>query len=415
MQLDFFTQARWLNEARITAYSRLFLAIYVVAIVALLAVSPHLIDPNGKPVGTDFMNVWAAGKLVLGGRPAAVYDYAQHFAVQRQALPWSAGQDVPYFAWHYPPMFLFVAAGLALLPYGLALALWMLCTLPLYLAAIGEIIPGLRARIVALAFPGVFVNLGHGQNGFLTTGLLGGGLVLLQSRPAVAGALLGLLAYKPQFALLVPLALFAGDHWRALAAASATVLAIAAISWAGFGSDTWYAFFASLKMTQNYVLEQGVFGWPKFQSAFGAVRLLGGGIAAAYAVQALVALMASAALVWVWRRRSTTLALKGATLALATLLATPYVLDYDLMLLALPIAWLAAVGLRQGFLAWEKTALLALWLLPLLSRMVGQSLDLPVAPVMLVWLLLLTLRRVTHSPKAPSIAEKNFTAAPGPG
>ena len=71
MRADFFSQARWLNSRRVVVYPRIFVAVYAVAIVALLAASPHLIDPFGKPVGTDFLSIWAAGKLAVGGEPAA--------------------------------------------------------------------------------------------------------------------------------------------------------------------------------------------------------------------------------------------------------------------------------------------------------------------------------------------------------
>ena len=60
---------------------------------------------------------------------------------------------------------------------------------------------------LALAFPAVFVNLGHGHNGFLTAALIGFALLWLDRRPVVAGILFGLLAYKPQFGLMIPLVL----------------------------------------------------------------------------------------------------------------------------------------------------------------------------------------------------------------
>jgi alpha-1,2-mannosyltransferase len=180
MKFPFLSEAAWINRRRALAYPRIFLALYAAAIVVVLALSPHMIDPWGKPVGTDFMDVWAAGKLALAHKPGAAYDYAQHFAVQQAALPWKKGQIAPFYGWHYPPMFLMIAAGLALLPYGVALALWMMATLPAYLLTIRAIIPGRAAMMAALAFPGAFVNLGHGQNGFLTCGLLGGSLLLLE-------------------------------------------------------------------------------------------------------------------------------------------------------------------------------------------------------------------------------------------
>jgi len=385
--------AAWINRTRIVAYPRIFFFIYAIAIVALLALSPGMIDPTGKPVGTDFMDVWAAGKLALAHKPAAAYDYAQHYAVQQQALSYAAGKKALFYGWHYPPMFLMVAAVLALFPYGVALGLWMAATLPAYLAAVRRIVPGKEAAMAALAFPGVFVNLGHGQNGFLTCGLLGGGLLLLETRPAVAGFLFGLMSYKPQFGLLLPVALLAGRHWKAFLSAAATVLALALVSWLVFGPDTWRAFISSASLTRNVVLEQGGTGWAKIQSIFSAVRMLGGNIVIAYAAQGLVTLAAGAAVIWSWRKPGGA-ELKAATLVVATVMATPYVLDYDLVVLALPIAWLTAIGLREGFRPWEKITLLAVWLLPLLSRLIGTALGIPVAPFLLAWFMVLIIRRM---------------------
>jgi alpha-1,2-mannosyltransferase len=410
MKFPFLSEAAWINRRRALAYPRIFLALYAAAIVVVLALSPHMIDPWGKPVGTDFMDVWAAGKLALAHKPGAAYDYAQHFAVQQAALPWKKGQIAPFYGWHYPPMFLMIAAGLALLPYGVALALWMMATLPAYLLTIRAIIPGRAAMMAALAFPGAFVNLGHGQNGFLTCGLLGGSLLLLEKNPVMAGILFGLMAYKPQFGLLLPLALLAGGHWRAVFSAALTVAAAAALSYLIFGGGTWQAFFGSFALTRHYVLEEGGTGWQKIQSMFAAVRMLGGSIGLAYAAQGVFAALAAAATVWIWRK-PVDMALKGAALATATLMATPYVLDYDLVVLALPIAWLAAQGLRAGFLPWEKVTLLAAWLLPLFARMIGQGLHVPVAPLLLAALLAVILRRAAVTPENRFSPEKHVPAS----
>src|SRR5207237_2691224 len=97
--------------------------------------------------------------------------------------------------------------------------------------------------LLALAYPAVFVNLGHGHNGFLTAALIGFALVNLDTRPILAGILFGLLAYKPQFGLMIPLVLFATGRWRAVVAAGATVGLLALAATLAFGFDTWHAFF----------------------------------------------------------------------------------------------------------------------------------------------------------------------------
>src|SRR5262249_22539846 len=150
-------------------------------------------------------------------------------------------------------------------------------------------------------FTAVFVNLTHGHNGFLTTALLAGGLALLDRRPLIAGVLFGLLAYKPQFAVMIPLVLLATGRWRTLAAGVATVAALTAVVSALFGTEVWHAFLAGSVFTRTVVLEQGNTGFNKIQSVFAWVRLWGGGVPLAYALQGAVSIAVAVALVVLWR------------------------------------------------------------------------------------------------------------------
>jgi hypothetical protein len=123
----------------------------------------------------------------------------------------------------------------------------------------------------------------------------------------------------------------------------------------------------------------------------------GGGIDLAYAAQAAVTLAVAASVVWIWRGK-VAFPLKAASLLIGTLLATPYSLDYDLMLLAPAIAFIAADGLARGFAPWEKTILAALWLVPLVARSVPEATLIPVAvPAMLLAFALLLRRAMTES------------------
>jgi len=159
----------------------------------------------------------------------------------------------------------------------------------------------------------------------------------------------------------------------------------------------WSAFLASTHFTRTIVLEQGDTGWHKIQSVFSVVRMWGGGIDLAYALQGAATLAVAAALAWLWHSRAA-FPLKAAGLLIGTVLATPYVLDYDLMLLAPAIAFLAADGAQRGFGPYEKTALAALWLVPLLARTVALTTLIPLAvPVMLIALALLLQRAMTET------------------
>jgi hypothetical protein len=241
------------------------------------------------------------------------------------------------------------------------------------------------------AFPAVFINLGHGHNGFLTAALLAGGLALL-NRPLWSGVLFGLLAYKPQFGLLLPIALAAGGHWRTILAAAATVLGLLLVSTLAFGIEVWGAFLHSTGFTRAIVLEQGGTGWHKIQSVFSWVRMWGGPVGLAYAVQGATTLLIAGALAWLWRSNAS-FRLKAAALCLATPLATPYSLDYDLMVLAPALAFLAAGGLAHGFAPWEKTTLAALWLVPLIARSVAEATFVPIGVVTMLGAFIFVLHR----------------------
>ena len=108
-------------------------------------------------------------------------------------------------------------------------------TLALYLLLVREISDHPWALLVGAAFPAVFVNLMHGQNGFLNTALLGFGLLWLDRRPWLAGVCIGLLVYKPHFGVLLPLLLAVQGRWKTFASAAVTAVAFCAAAYAAYG------------------------------------------------------------------------------------------------------------------------------------------------------------------------------------
>ena len=391
----------WATAPRLRAYRLIMLAVSLVSLVALLATSDGMRDAVRRPLGTDFSQVWVAGRQVLAGRPTAPFDPATHAAAQRGFF----GAATPFYGWHYPPYFLVVAEILARVPYAGALALWQAATFGLYLACVWAILRRQwRSRwdilLSAAAFPAVFVNLTHGHNGFLTAALMSFGLLALPMRPVLAGVCFGLLAYKPQFGLVLPFALVAVGAWRTIAAALATLMLMTLATIAAYGTATWQAFFASLAFTRQVVLEQGATGWEKIQSPFAAARMLGAGIDLAYAVQGLVTVSALLAVALVWHSRADP-RLKAALLMTASLLTTPYCLDYDMMLLGPALAFSVSLAMEEGWRPWEKTAFAAVWAVPAFARVVGGVAHVPLGlPIMLVFFVLL-LRRVAGTIPEP--------------
>ena len=382
----------WLTDARMRGYSLILLAICTLALVGWIAASDGLIDRNSKPIGTDFSNVYAAGTLIWQGRPAEAYEPARQHAAEKAVF---GGREVPFYGWLYPPFFFVVAFLVASLPYAWGLAIWLAASFAAYLAAMRAIVPRPETLLIAAAFPAVFINIGHGQNGFLTAALLGGALHWLDRRPWLAGVLIGLLAYKPQFGVLIPVALLAGGRWNTIGAAAATVAALVAVSFVTLGGGVWHAFADSMTFTQTVVLEQGGIGWEKIQSAFSAMRMWGAGVRSAYAIQIALALMLAASLAWLWQSNAL-FELKASALATASLLATPYVLDYDLVVLAVAIVFFVRHGMNRGFHDYEISLLAAAWVMPLLSRAIAGATGIPLGLLVLLALYVIIVQRAVR-------------------
>ena len=433
---DIMRSGAWLTRERVRLVAAALLVASVVGFLYLVVTAHGGVDVRGRPIGTDFSNVYAAGTYVLDGNPEAPFDLSLQYAREQKLF----GAATPFYGWHYPPFFLFVAGALALMPYGIAFAVWQAVTLVLYLLVILAILAPsfrgawsaspesitteckIRARnrrfwtrwswiadsrstvsgttadrlLLALAFPAVLINIGHGQNGFLTAALLGAALLKLDRSPVFAGILFGLLAYKPQFGLMIPVALISGGRWRAVAAAAAAVVLLAAATTLAFGPHIWVAFLDSTRFTRLVALEQGDTGWYKIQSVFAWARMWGASVPVAYALQGVLVAALGAALARLWRGGAA-YPLKAAALCLAAILATPYTFDYDMMLLAPAIAFLVSDGFARGFRPWEKTALAALWLTPLVARSVAHATLIPLGvPAMLAMFILLLRRSVNQ-------------------
>lgn len=322
---------------------------YLVVLAGTYLRGQFLTDLQGRPIANDFVDVYAAGQMALAGKAASAYDWPTHKAAEERALGHAFAD---YYGWHYPPPFLFVAAALALLPYVAALLVWLCATLAAYAAMLRFILRDRAGSLLALGFPAAIWNITAGQNGFLTATLIGGALASLQRRPALAGVFLGLLTYKPQFGLLFPLALIADRRWLTMAVATAVATGMAAASWLVFGGASWLAFFHWLPITSRLILGQGLADFGRLQSLYGLVRAHGGGEPLAWSVQAAGSLAAGAGIIWLWRSPAP-FELKAAALAAGTLVATPYVYMYDLVVLAVAVGFLLRLALERGIASTE--------------------------------------------------------------
>ncbi|MFL6735021.1 MAG: glycosyltransferase family 87 protein [Sphingomicrobium sp.] len=372
--MDNFRTGSWLSHERVMRIAWLFLAVTLLSLTWLFATSHGTLDAVGRPLGTDFSNVWTAGSMVLDGRAAEVWSWPQHFAVQRS---FHHKPDVDVFGWHYPPPFLLIATLLATLPYLVALALWQAVTLAPFALMLRCYTGRREAILLTVAAPVTLICLTHGHNGFLTGLLLGGGLMLLDKRPFYAGLLFGCLIYKPQLAVIIPPLLLATRQWRAIVGAMLSAGLLMSITLAMWGWPVWQAFVDSLPLTRHIVIEQGSTGWHKIMSPFSAIRMWGGTLPIAYAVQGLATAACVVGVVWLsWTRQRPEL--RNAFVCAAVLISTPYVLDYDYVVLLPALAFLWVDSERNGYGAWDKSLMALAWATPIAGRQIAENLYLPI-------------------------------------
>ena len=380
------TAGRWLSPRRVHWIAGILFGVEVL-IFGLLALATHgYFGPMNPPGSSDFLSFYAAGKLTDQGQASAVYDQTRHWAMERVIF---GDPRVPYYYYFYPPVFTLLCAGLARLPYLTAFVLFVGSSLILYLACLRRIAGNWRVPLICLSFPAVPFVIGLGQNSFLTAAILGGGLILIDRKPFRAGIVFGLLCFKPHLAIMVPVALVAGRQARALAGMAASASMLLIVSLIVLGTAPWHGEFAHLDVMRQ-VFETGAIPFTGLVSLFSAIRLLGGGVALAYVIQATGATIAAAAMILIWSRPGRP-GPRAASLIAAGLAATPVILFYDLLPVTIALAFLASDPGRRIYLPWERWAWAILWAIPGLVIVSGEFLHLPIGPLAIFLLLGLAL------------------------
>ena len=388
--LDFLKHAPWLTAERITLWATAFSLAWIGTLAwdAITHTRLGVTNDVGEYFGRDFINYWSGARLAVQGRAAMAYDLRFFYAFQRAF----AGPLAEWKFYGYPPVAMLLSAPLAGLPFMAALALWTVGGMGLCAFALSRRTEWRWAWRAAIGSPAAFLNFMGGQNGYFTAALLGSGLLLVERRPVLAGVLLGLLCYKPQMGLIIPVALLAGGHGRAFLSAAVTVTALVAASAFFLGLDAWNGFLVQMHFQRVLIMESNNLLVHRMPTVFCMVRLLGGGVGAAYGAQIVSALPAGVIVIILWWKNCA-LNVRVAAAALAAFLVTPYAWDYDMVVLIFAVVGLVQEGQRTGFLPWEKITWLAVVILPLPMMALGKLWGLPLGPPVLWLALLLVFRR----------------------
>jgi hypothetical protein len=386
----------WVTRERITLYSLIVLTIDLSYFFLRFVGAYTFKITNFIALGWDFAVFWSASYLTLHRGAVSAFNVA---LIEQLAAPLQ--QDMRGLfptPWVYPPTFLLLVRPLALLPYYASYVIFVMVGLAFGAFMYTRMLkPTLVVWLPALAFPAVWIALMAGQNSFVTFGLAAGGLIFLDKRPWLAGIFIGLLAIKPQLGAIFPLVLILGRHWRALASACVTATTFCVLSGVILGFETYGQFFAALPWFTHFVVAHAG-SWPGgMPTGFGLARHFGLSSFTAYVIQAILATPAVALVIYLTLTKAR-LELRAAAIAVATLLAQPYLLHYDLIWLALPIVFLVSDGLRHGWKKGEIPVLIVAWLAPIVFY-VPTKLELAqYTPIVVIAILVLIFRRCRNVP-----------------
>lgn len=401
------TPEHWLIERRIRVYPLILLVMFLLAVPLYALTFEGGLDSRGRPMGTDFIAFWSAARITAEGVGIDPWSLRELEAFQVAQFPGLAGPT----AWVYPPTMLLLVWPLGYLSFGHAFIVWTVFGLSAFLGTLYFVIRGQRyAWPLAMAFPGLWLGIAHGQTQFVVGALMGGALLLLARQPAMAGVLIGLMAIKPHLAILFPLVLIAGGHWRTFVSAAVTSVASFGLGILAFGEGSVRSWFDGMGLV-GAAIDQGALPVYKFVTPYTALRLLGLPDVVSLIAHIVIALPVSW-VVWTLWRRTLDMRVRGSALVVGTFLVSPYAADYDLAVLAFPIAWMALVGLERGWLRGDRNLLVATWMLPWLTAPFAAFTHVGVVPIVMGLLLRQLWKRTVLTPD-PALTHTGPESAEG--
>lgn len=389
----------WLRRCVLPA--ALVASFYGWALLVSTFIRPGSIGLNLIAPGTDWMVFYGAVRSALAGHLQLIMNGDDFTAYLNRAFADWLSSPLEFRPWFYPPSFLVLLLPFAPLGFLGSYLAFQAASAGLLAAALEKGADAASSRHVIAAVlisPAAAINVADGQCAFLVAALMILGVRWLERRPVLAGAVLGVLSFKPQFLLLVPVALLAGCQWRSLLAAACSALALAVASALVFGAELWTWWVpqavASLSSPEPKWIEYGrIWGHSVWACAF----LLGLPDRLASLLQ-LVAIVVSASATFVAFRSSLGRDKQLAILLAAAVLAAPHSGPYDATLLVAAVAlWLAGEIEAPNRSHWLLG--FGIWLVPLISppALVMAARFAPLLTLALIGLVLSELREPKRS------------------
>lgn len=380
---DSLRTGRLVNAERTRIAAFLALGAYAIFLIFIVTLPNNMQSADGQFLVVDFLSFWLASFEALAGNPTLPFQTQSFLDLQVAAT----GQEKS-FAFFYPPTWLMYVLPFGLFPFKTAFVLFNLTGFLVFFLAVYAIFGRAKYALMMCAVPAAMNCMLHGQNGLISAALLGAAFVALENRRLLlAGIFIGLLSFKPQLGILIPLALLFSANWKTFLSASVTTILVAGISWVLFGHETWLAFLDQIPVAR-LVLEEGIVDWGKMVSVYATMRLVGFPDQIAMLMQAAVAAVIVVLVFGAWVK-SAPIYYRAAVLVSGGLLATPFALSYDLVILAIPIAFILKDAFKTGFLPYEKSLLLAVVVLSGGTSALAIYAFSPIAPLLpaaIVWM-----------------------------
>jgi hypothetical protein len=348
------------DNIRVLTTAAVICAVLIAALYArnISWVAPIPREGTTGVVGRDFVNFWMYGRAAWLADPGRFYD--AH--IYNEMLPTFLGVNFPGQIWLYPPSIMLIAAPFGRLSYVPALLCWTVLGVGIFVWAARRYVDDRRLLIAFLCSPAAIFCLMSGQSSFLTTAMLLTIVLCADSKPVLAGVLIGLLSLKPQLGILFPVMLGASGRWRVFTVAAITTIFIIAATAVAFGPQVWIDFVSKGIPAQSLVMAD-----PErvrtsiYPTIFMNLRGADASYAVAMAVQACFSVLGAGLVIFAYRfRKNADPQLLSALFFTCSVCVVPYLLSYDMLTISCLSASLLAAGKLDA--RGQLLAMLMYWL-----------------------------------------------------
>ena len=400
--------AGWLTPRRLRAQA-VILALCLWGVCAVDFATPGLFDRAGNIKFQDFLPFYVSARMMAQGRAPELYDERTIASEELKIIGQQSAVRLPNL---YGPQVALLFVPLTRFSFPVAARIWVTLSLLIYcgcIYAVGKTCSSLApysaiVAIAAVAYPPLFHFFVRGQVSALVLGCFTVAWLAFRSdRDWLAGIALGLLIFKPQFLVAVPLVLLLGRSWITFATLAGSASAQLVLTWACFGSAVMRSYFDALSHIPRWIDTVELNLAPTQMHSLRSFWLLlmpWPNVAFPLYVFSSIAVVSIAAATW---RSSSPLALRFAALTVAAVLVNPHLFVYDLLVLApallLLVDWTLS-HLRRPLSAQLFLLVYLAYVLPLLgplSRWTHVQLSVPIFAALL-W----TLWRQSVEVSAPN-------------